>query len=270
MPTKRSTAKAAVHSTPQKAKTAGVPGTAVIEEANCKGFFKPEANALIKEVLRNEPSDARAAARLKVNRSTVFRYRRRINNGEDPITPQKRTPPPSPDTTKRLDLIKDIISKQDDITCTEIRDVLEHDHGIDVNRSTVYRDVKEQLGMVFKEARQVPAKFKEEDRVKFAKAELKEKSDPYYVFTDESWVNATHRNKGRWVEKGEPRPDLKCCERFVPKVNTFGLLCEDRFMTSDMPKGTGEKGGVTQEQFHKFFKQNVGPKMANLKKWASA
>ena len=54
----------------------------------------------------------------------------------------------------------------------------------------------------------------------------------------------------------------------MPKMNTFGLLCEDSFKTFDMPAGSGEKGGVTQEQFHKFFKQKVGPMMANMKKWA--
>ena len=85
--------------------------------------------------------------------------------------------------------------------------------------------------------------------------------------TTSSWINATHRNKGRWVEQGS-RPDLKGRERHVPKVNTFALLCEDRLICWDLPDGDGQKGGVTQAQFQQFFKQHVGPQLVNLKSWA--
>jgi hypothetical protein len=70
-----------------------------IREAKGKGFFKPEATAMVREVLTNEPSDAKAATRLGVNRSTA--YRKRLKKDLPLITPQVRTPPPSPDTQKR-------------------------------------------------------------------------------------------------------------------------------------------------------------------------
>jgi hypothetical protein len=45
-----------------------------------------------------------------------------------------------------------------------------------------------------------PAKYDEEKRVAFAKEELKRDRDGvYYVVMDESWINATHRDKRHGV-----------------------------------------------------------------------
>ena len=260
MPTKQSPTKGTAHSTPTKAKKPTSDQVTPIREAKGKGFFKPEATAMVREVLTNEPSDAKAAARLGVNRSTAYRLRKRLEKDLPLITPQVRTPPPSPDTQKRVQILKGLIEEHEACTCPELRDMLEHEHGIVVERTTVYRDVTEKLGLEFKLARAVPAKFDEEKRVAFAEEELKKDPDAvYYVFMDESWINATHRNKGRWVEQGAPRPDLKCRERHVPKVNTFALLCEDRLMCWDLPDGDGQKGGVTQPSSNSSSSNMSGP-----------
>jgi hypothetical protein len=96
MPTKQSHTKGTAHSTPTKAKNATSDQVTPVKEAKGKGFFKHEATAMVREVLTNEPSDAKAAARLGVNLSTAYRLRKRLEKGLPLITPQERTPPPSP------------------------------------------------------------------------------------------------------------------------------------------------------------------------------
>ena len=64
MPTKQSPTKGTVHFTPTKANKATSDQATPVKEAKGKGVFKPESTAMVREVLTNEPSDAKAAARL--------------------------------------------------------------------------------------------------------------------------------------------------------------------------------------------------------------
>ena len=160
----------------------------------------------------------------------------------------------------------------------EVATTLREEHGIDVTPRTVHMDITspDRLGLVFKESREVPAKARPDERLAFAKAQLKlidehvakHGAPPFYVFGDETWCNATHRVKGKYCKPDDPRPVVKCKERFVPKVNTFGVLTEKRLHAWDMPDGQGKRGGVVGAQFVKFFMAKVGPLVCNIKKQA--
>ena len=275
MPTKQSKAKATVHSTPPGAVKVGKRWIVPLEEMKGKGFLRLEANAIIKEVLANKHdylNDKERAVRLCVNASTVCRWRKRVTAGQDPVQPPAGGTPP----VNRHDIdadIKSITDADGDLSACEIRDKLAHDFGKVVCPQTV-RNHLDDMGLTFKKFRRVPAKYDEDRRKEFAKKELARWHNGgkkfFYVFMDEFWCNATHRRKGKYVAKGARKPVVKCNERHVPKVNTYAMLCEKRLVTWDMPPGEGKKKGVTKAQFIKFFKQCVGPWMANLKKWAGS
>ena len=269
----RCTPKKAVHLTPQKAKIEEKAPITPLPECKGKGFMDEKANALIKEVLDNRKTyktDQDAAVRLGVSHVTIYRWRLKLLKGEDPVTPSPSKSPPV-NRSNIDDDIKKILAEDDELSAVEIRDKLKHDYGKEVSDQTVRNRMKA-MNLVFKEFRRVPAKYDPAKRLAFAKKEFdrwkKAGKNTFYVFMDEFWCNATHRRKGKYVSKDEPQPVIKANERFVPKVNTFAMLCEGRLFCWDMPEGSGEKGGITKDDFLAQFKKTVGPQMANLKKWA--
>jgi hypothetical protein len=122
MPTKQMPTKGTAHSTPTQA---GSNQDTPMREAKSKGF------------------------------QHASRLRTRLDKGQDRAGPHAT---PSTDTTKRLDILKTLMEDMAECTCPELRDMLEHEHGIHVSRMTVYRDVTEKLGLEFKLARAVPGK----------------------------------------------------------------------------------------------------------------
>lgn len=274
MTPRRTPTKARVHIDPPRTPKQVLAGVSALPQLIGNGALHVKANAIIIEVLSNRtlyPSNACMAKRLSVSKPTIARWLAAMKAGKEPVAERVHTPPPSPDTESRLKLIREMFTKDVDLTCVEIRDKLEHDHGIVVSRITVFRDVTEKLGKRFAQVRMVPAKYNEAVRLAFAKEELKRmKAQPYYyVFMDEFWCNATHRQKGRFIDEGEERPQVKGKERHVPKVNTFALLTEEKLHTWDMPDvGDGPKGGVTQAQFLKCFYKWLAPLIPRFKRAA--
>ena len=95
MPSKQSKAKATVHLTPPRAKKQRKTGVSALPGLEGKGFFTPESNAFVTEVLTNlvaYPTDALAAKRLRCDPSTVSRKRARLKAALPPTV--KRTPVP--------------------------------------------------------------------------------------------------------------------------------------------------------------------------------
>jgi transposase len=235
--------------------------------------LKPEANALVIELLSDRvkyPTNASMAKRLNVDASTVSRMRARVAQGLLPIIPQVRTPPPSPVSDVLEKKLQALLDEDDERSSSELAEQLETRFDLKVTARTVRRVLTERMGYDFQTVRHVPAKYVAKDRLAFAKEELARIPEKgfYYVFMDESWINATHRRKGKYVKNGTKAPPVKAKERFVPKVNTFACLCEDRLFTWDMPEGTGERGGVTKADFQSCIFKWIGPQMANFKKWA--
>jgi len=272
-PTPRTKANAAAPLTPPRAKNHVSPVVTPIAQCKGKGFLKPEANALVLEVLGNReayPTNASVAKRLCVDPSTVSRLRARVAKGELPVVPQVRTPPPSPVSNKLEKPLRKYLEENPAYNAVELAGLLATRNHIKVCSRTVLRVIKDRLGMDWKRIRHVPAKYVAKDRLEFSKRELARIPEKgfYYVFMDESWMNATHRRKGMFVPEDEEAPPVKAKERFVPKVNTFACLCEDRLYTWDMPEGTGERGGVTKADFQACIFKWIGPLMANFKKWA--
>jgi transposase len=272
-PTPRTQANTVVHLTPQKAKKQATPPVTPIAQCKGKGFLKPEANALVVELLSDRqkyPTNASVAKRLGMHASSVSRMRARFEAGGAPVEPQVRTPPPSPVSDKLEKMLETLLKENEEYNAVELRELLESRHDIKVTARTVLRVLTDRLDMDWQLTRKVPAKYVAKDRLAFAKRELARipPNGFYYVFMDESWINATHRRKGRFVKKGSKAPPAKAKERFVPKVNTFACLCEDRLFAWDMPEGTGERGGVTKADFQGCIFKWIGPLMANFKKWA--
>ena len=86
MPTKQSPTKGTAHSTPTKAKKPGSDQVTPIREAKGKGFFKPEATAMIRHVLQTQSNNADVARTLGISRPHASRLR--TLNRARPYTPK--------------------------------------------------------------------------------------------------------------------------------------------------------------------------------------
>ena len=296
MPTPRTPTKAPRHSTvPSPGKVTPRRPTA-IPELRGKGRLTPDSNAIVREVLQNDehyPTVTAKAAKLGVHRKTIDRLLARMHTGLTPVNVTPKSPPPRSrkavrDTEKRVKIVKRLFEEDDRRTSTEIQALLAKE-GVTASRSTVLRDLHDRLKLAFRTYRDVPAKADATKRLAFATSELaaydkavtatakvtkaregaKPKLHPYYIFTDETWCNATHRRKGKFVSEGDPRPENKVKERFVPKVNTYGILTEDRLLVYDMPEeGDGPRGGITKAQFAVCLKAWLSPQLAAIRKAA--